>query len=76
MGRVTALCLEVHDLIVSKLDAGRLKDLEFIAALLQMRLANVKTVRRRIRLLPEVNDRSRLRLRLQSVFDELRHSSL
>jgi hypothetical protein len=32
VGDVTARCLEIHDLIVTKLGAGRLKDYEFIAA--------------------------------------------
>ena len=38
-GGATGLCLEVHDLAVSKLVAGREKDLEFIAGLLRHELA-------------------------------------
>ena len=37
-GGGAGLCLEVHDLAVSKLIAGREKDLEFIHALLRRRL--------------------------------------
>ncbi len=70
-GAITALCLEVHDLVVSKLAAGRLKDLEFVGALLRIGLADAKTVRRRIRRFPIERDRARLRLRLQAVRHEL-----
>src|SRR5437660_607481 len=45
---VTARCLEIHDLIVTKLAAGRLKDYEFIAAILMGKLARVDEVQRRI----------------------------
>jgi hypothetical protein len=37
-GGGTGLCLEIHDLAVSKLVAGREKDLGFIAGLLRHRL--------------------------------------
>jgi uncharacterized nucleotidyltransferase DUF6036 len=76
VSRVTALCLEAHDLVVSKLAAGRLKDLEFIGALLQRRLANPAVVRRRIRTFRSLTDRRRLRARLQAVLDDLRAPSL
>lgn len=72
VGRITALCLEVHDLAVSKLAAGRLKDLEFIGALFRRRLAKPGTVRRRIRQFPIERERSHLLSRLQSVLDDLR----
>ena len=36
----TALCLEVHDLVASKLVAGREKDLDFILGLLRHGFAN------------------------------------
>lgn len=42
-GGGTGLCLEVHDLAVSKLVAGGEKDLEFVAALLRHRLVDSKT---------------------------------
>jgi len=74
-GRVTAWCLEANDLVVSKLAAGRLKDLEFVGALLQMRLADAKVVRQRIRLVSARNERARLRSRLRSVSDEIRGNS-
>ncbi|MFO0872733.1 MAG: DUF6036 family nucleotidyltransferase [Phycisphaerales bacterium] len=44
----TGLCLEVHDLAISKLAAGRKKDIDFIRALLKHRLADVETMRARL----------------------------
>jgi hypothetical protein len=40
----TGWCLEPHDLAVSKLAAGRPKDLEFVAALLRHRLVSAQRV--------------------------------
>jgi hypothetical protein len=51
-GGGTGLCLEVHDLAVSKLVAGREKDLEFIGALLQHRLASNEIIQRRLGMAP------------------------
>lgn len=70
-GAVTALCLEVHDLVVSKLAAGRLKDLEFIGALLRLGLAKPRTTRLRIRQFPVEREQARLRSRLQVVLEDL-----
>ena len=72
VGRITALCLEVHDLLVSKLSAGRLKDLELAGALLKLRVARVSALRRRIRRLPTVSERRRVRLRLTLLLLEIR----
>lgn len=47
-GGGTGLCLEIHDLAVSKLVAGREKDLNFITGLLRHRLANPETLRERL----------------------------
>ena len=47
-GGGTGLCLEVHDLAVSKLVAGREKDLAFIASLLRHGLAAMSTLRARL----------------------------
>lgn len=44
----TGWCLEVHDLAVSKLAAGREKDLEFVAGLFRHGLARPETVRARL----------------------------
>jgi ribosomal 50S subunit-associated protein YjgA (DUF615 family) len=47
-GGGTGLCLEIHDLAVSKLAAGREKDLDFLAGVLRHRLAHVETIRDRL----------------------------
>ena len=48
-GGGTGLCLEVHDLAVSKLVAGREKDLAFVASLLRHRLAEAAIVQDRLK---------------------------
>lgn len=50
MGSAAALCLEVHDLAVSKLVAGRDKDLSFIRALIHHGMADSGTLRERLAL--------------------------
>jgi hypothetical protein len=47
-GGATGLCLEVHDLAVSKLVAGREKDLSFVGGLLRHGLASPETIRDRL----------------------------
>jgi hypothetical protein len=47
-GGGTGLCLEVHDLAVSKLVAGREKDLDFIGTLLRHRLTKPEIIRDRL----------------------------
>lgn len=41
-------CLEVHDLAVAKLAAGREKDLEFVDAMLEYRLVQIEMLRIRL----------------------------
>ena len=43
-GGGTGLCLEIHDLAVSKLVAGREKDLSFVGALIRHRLADPQVI--------------------------------
>jgi hypothetical protein len=47
-GGGTGLCLEVHDLAVSKLVAGREKDLTFITGLVRHRLTDAYTIQQRL----------------------------
>ena len=47
-GDAIGMCLEVHDLAVSKLAAGRPKDLDFVAGLFRHRLAAADTVKERL----------------------------
>jgi len=74
-GSVTALCLEVHDLAVSKLAAARLKDFEFVGALLKTKLANARLLNRRISDFPIQQRRAILRTRLAHVLADLRQAA-
>lgn len=47
-GKAQAVCLEVHDLVVSKLIAGREKDYEYAAALVSADLVSVATLIERV----------------------------
>jgi hypothetical protein len=47
-GGGTGLCLEIHDLAVSKLVAGREKDIDFISSLLRHRLVQMPIIRERL----------------------------
>ncbi len=69
--RVIAHCLEVHDLLASKLAASRLKDLELTGALLKLRLANVRTLRSRLAKLFPASIRNRALSSFKAVLREL-----
>jgi len=62
-------CLELHDLAVSKLAAGRLKDYELVAALIARKLVDVAVLRERINLSEELRMRAILLARLQIVLE-------
>lgn len=47
-GGGTGLSLEIHDLAVSKLVAGREKDVDFLGGLLRHRLVQVPVIRERL----------------------------
>ena len=51
-GNGCGLCLEVHDLAVAKLAAGREKDIFFVAGLLRHKLANESVIESRLRQSP------------------------
>lgn len=70
-GRINAYCLELHDLLASKLAAGRLKDLELAGALLKLRLGKTSILRRRIARFPLESDRRKALLRLTVVLEDL-----
>ena len=70
-GRVTAFCLEVHDLLASKLAAGRLKDLELVGAVLKLRLGKASILRRRIAKFPLESERQKARQLLNVVLENL-----
>jgi len=48
----TGFCLESHDLVLSKLVAGRMKDYEFVTALLDAGLVQIDVLHHRAPLLP------------------------
>ncbi len=56
----TGWCLETHDLAISKLVAGRDKDLQFLAALLAHRLIDPDTIRSRLTVTSLAPDRRSL----------------
>ena len=62
---VTGLCLEVHDLAISKYVAGREKDREFTLELVKQRLVRRDTMLKREKeteLVPEVRELVRARI--------------
>ena len=64
-GGATGWCLEVHDLAVSKLVAGRDKDLDFVRVLVRERLVDPTVLRERVTMLSDpggVEDLARSRL--------------
>ena len=75
VGRITAFCLDVHDLLASKLAAGRLKDLELAAAVLKLRLAKVRTLRARLAKLFPGSVSERALLFLTTVLREVRRKT-
>lgn len=54
---VTALCLEVHDLWISKAIAGRPKDVEFCRALLDRRIVDREVLAARVADVPDLDPR-------------------
>lgn len=52
LGQSEAICPEVHDLALSKLYAGREKDYEYVAALLEAKVLDATVMLDRARLLP------------------------
>lgn len=71
-GKTVALCLELHDTAVSKLMAGRDKDLVFLNEILASRLIFVETLAERAALILETAHEGALLPRLQKLFDYLR----
>ena len=53
-GGATGWCLEVHDLAVSKLVAGRGKDLDFVRVLVRERMVDPAVLQERVTMLSDV----------------------
>jgi len=68
---VAGLCLEVHDLAISKLVAGRSKDLEFIQELIRHEMILKRTMLSRL-IATEVQEveRSRIKAAVEVMFSE------
>ena len=67
---VTGLCLEVHDLAISKLVAGRPKDLEFVQELVRNKMVQQETFIERLVVIElTVGERNRIRTRIDALFD-------
>lgn len=65
---VTGLCLEVHDLAISKLVAQRPKDLEFVQELVRRHMIQKRSM---LRLLEETRIDNRLRSRIRNRIRQL-----
>ena len=65
-GGATGWCLDVHDLAVSKLAAGRDKDLAFVRVLVQHGMADVDVIQERLGMLALPHERiEEMRTRIQ-----------
>jgi hypothetical protein len=72
-GAGTGLCLEIHDLAVSKLVAGREKDFDFVGGLLRHHLVQVPVIRERLAKTALTPERLRTCLmRLERLVGEMR----
>lgn len=71
VANVASKCLEVHDLAVSKLAAGRLKDYELVAALIARKIITPDVVRERVALSEDLRMRAILLARLQIVLESI-----
>jgi hypothetical protein len=60
---VTAHCLEIHDLWISKAIAGRPKDMEFCTALLKLKLVDSDTLQERLKRVTKLNPKVRERVK-------------
>lgn len=56
-GSGAGLCLEIHDLAVSKIVAGREKDLSFVAGLLRHHMVDMLTIEQRLAVIPVAAER-------------------
>lgn len=69
-GIAVGWCLEIHDLVLAKVAAGRPHDLDFVRDVLGAHLVKIQLLRRGIELVPE-SHRNRVRKRLEGLIQEL-----
>ena len=66
---VTGLCLDVHDLAISKYVAGRPKDLEFTSELARLKMIDRSTLKQRLKKTElSRSERSRIKSRIEASF--------
>ncbi|WP_432484636.1 DUF6036 family nucleotidyltransferase [Kineococcus esterisolvens] len=68
-----AHCLEAHDLAIAKLVAARMKDYEFVSALIEVGFVSCETLRERAALLPPPRSRTTRVLRWIDGHDRRAH---
>ncbi len=70
-GGGTGWCLEIHDLTISKLAAGREKDLDYLSVLIRHKLIDLETLQTRLERTPVAeNQKQFLRERLRRLIRE------
>jgi hypothetical protein len=60
---MTGYCLETHDLIISKLIAGRSKDILYFQVACNLRLVRKDTLMERLDKTPDISDTVRTRIK-------------
>lgn len=55
--QISGLCLEIHDLIISKLYAGRQKDIDFFHAAVKLGLLSIETLTEKLNVTPMSDER-------------------
>lgn len=71
-GQVVARCLDLHDVAVSKMMAGRDKDMIFLSAVLDRSMISIPTLAERAALIRETASEGALLPRLEKLFNHLR----
>jgi hypothetical protein len=71
VGILKARCLDAHDLVLSKLAAGRLKDNEMVASLVAYKHVELSTLQERIQEVSDLHLRAILLARLQLVLESI-----
>ena len=68
---ITGLCLEVHDLAISKLVAARPKDVEFVQELIRHEMIRRHTMMERLKVTElRKSQRTQIKMKIGSLFDD------
>jgi hypothetical protein len=72
---IVGLCLEPHDLMVSKLYAGREKDIDFVFAAIEANIVDIELIRSRIKMVPnDDNQQEIVMARLTRIVQQVQRS--